>query len=373
MATVKNTVQVALAEVKVVNLALEASGTIKPLSTATDQITILQYEDSFASLIGSAPTQSLLMSTTETTKNPFFHEACVYIPTHEELYVTSNLLEATKSSSFPTILISRLKFHRTAEKDIQTVEWVKMRPPAGIDMPNGGVNYVEDSIIFCAQGSATTGSGGIYHMPRGSAAKPLVTNFHGRDFNSPNDVVVAKDGAIWFTDPCYANEADFRQRPKLPNQVYRFEPQTGDLRVVADGFGRPNGIAFSPDEKTCYITDTDQIHGDGKDLRRAATIYAFDVAYYSDSPFLVNRRLFAYAANGFPDGIKCDAHGNVYSGCGDGVEVWNTAGRLIGKIAVPGGVSNFCFGRNGEMFLCAQTRIWRVQLAPSTKGALLGI
>ncbi len=184
--------------------------------------------------------------------------------------MTSNLLEATRSSNFPTILISRLKFHRTAENDIHTVEWVKMRPPPGIDMPNGGVNYVEDSILFCSQGSATTGTGGIYHMPRDSAAKPLVTNFHGRDFNSPNDVVVAKDGAIWFTDPSYANEADFRQRPKLPNQVYRFDPRTGDLRVVADGFGRPNGIAFSPDEKTCYITDTDQIHGDGKDLVRYA-------------------------------------------------------------------------------------------------------
>jgi hypothetical protein len=100
-------------------------------------------------------------------------------------------------------------------------------------------------------------------MPRGSAAKPLVTNFHGRDFNSPNDVVVASDGAIWFTDPCYANEQDFRHRPKLPNQVYRFDPVTGDIRVVADGFGRPNGICFSPDEKIVYITDTDHIHGDG--------------------------------------------------------------------------------------------------------------
>lgn len=190
--------------------------------------------------------------------NPFFHEACVYIPAHEELYVTSNLLEAAQSSNFPTILISRIKLHRAdrlnGDNNIHTVEWVKMRPPVGIDMPNGGVNYIDDSIIFCAQGSEKTGSGGIYHMPRKSAAKALVTNFHGRDFNSPNDVVVAKDGAIWFTDPNYANEADFRQRPKLPNHIYRFDPTTGDLRVVADGFGKPNGIAFSPDEDIVYVT-----------------------------------------------------------------------------------------------------------------------
>jgi gluconolactonase len=106
---------------------------------------------------------------------------------------------------------------------------------------------------------------------------------------------------------------------------------------------------------------------------RAATIYAFDVASYSGSPFLVNRRVFAYAAEGAPDGIKCDIHGNVYSGCGDGVEVWNAGGTLIGRILVPGGVANFCFGRDGEMFLCAEQELWRLQLAQLTKGALLKI
>jgi gluconolactonase len=151
-----------------------------------------------------------------------------------------------------------------------------MRPPPGIDMPNGGVNY-EDGILFCAQGSAQSGTGGIYFMPRGTTApKPMVTNFHGRDFNSVNDIVVAKDGCIWFTDPCYGHEQDFRQKPKLPNQVYRYNPKNGDLRVVADGFGRPNGIAFSPDESIIYITDTDLIHGDGtKDLRRYVFLCSF--------------------------------------------------------------------------------------------------
>lgn len=108
-------------------------------------------------------------------------------------------------------------------------------------------------------------------MPRGKPPQALVKNFHGRDFNSVNDVVVAKDGSIWFTDPCYGFEQDFRQKPRLPCHVYRFDPDTGDLRVVADGLGRPNGIAFSPDEKIVYITDTDHIHGDGsKDPLRYA-------------------------------------------------------------------------------------------------------
>lgn len=87
--------------------------------------------------------------------------------------------------------------------------------------------------------------------------------------------------------------------------------------------------------------------------------------------FLTNRRLFAFAAAGFPDGIKCDVHGNVYAGCGDGVEVWNPAGSLIGTFLVTGGVANFCFGKDGEMFLCNEQRLWRVQLDRETKGALL--
>ncbi|KAG9246045.1 D-lactonohydrolase-like protein-like protein [Calycina marina] len=361
----------------------ESNGNIKPLSATEDQISLVQYTDTFGALIGSSPSHSILLSSSETSKNPFFHEACVFLPEHNELYVTSNLLQSTSSARFPTILISRVKLHRSdrlsGENDVHTVEWAKLRPPPGIDMPNGGVNY-KDGILFCAQGSEKIGSGGIYYMPRKAAPIPLVTNWYGRDFNSVNDVVVSNDGCIWFTDPSYGSEQDFRRLPTLPNQVYRFDPTTGDLRVVADGFGMPNGICFSPDEETIYITDTDIVHTAGskwkKDMARyarPATIYAFDVVTRSGVPFLTNRRVFAFAAVSFPDGIKCDVHGNVYAGCGDGVEVWNAAGTLIGRILVPSGVANFCFGKEGEMFFCAEERLWRLQLAKTTKGALLGV
>ncbi|KAM0165716.1 hypothetical protein ACHAQE_002257 [Botrytis cinerea] len=360
-------------KIEIVDKLKASSGNVTTTYGLSDQVTLLQHDSAFASLVGEAPSHTLLFSTAGSTNNPFFHEACVLLPDHDELYVTSNLLQATSSANFPTILISRIKLHRNEDGSIKSAEWVKMRPPPGIDMPNGGVNY-EDGILFCAQGNRNAGSGGIYHMPRSSPPKPMVTNFHGRQFNSVNDVVVAKDGSIWFTDPCYGWEQDFRLKPKLPCQVYRFDPLTGDIRVVADGFGRPNGIAFSPDESLIYITDTDQIHGDGnEDVTRPATIYAFDVHMASGAPFLTNRRVFAYAVDGFPDGIKCDIHGNVYSGCGDGVEVWNPAGTLIGTILVPGGVANFCFGKNGEVFFCAEQKFWRLQLASTTKGALLGI
>ncbi|KAH8808993.1 D-lactonohydrolase-like protein-like protein [Xylogone sp. PMI_703] len=373
MTTITNSDIVSKAtKVQIIDRLSESSGKIKTLYNPQDELMILQYDSSFADLVGN-PSHSLLLSTEGSSNNPFFHEACVFLPDHEELYVTSSLLQSTSSAKYPTILISRLKFGRNEDNFIHKVEWAKLRPPAGMDMPNGGVNY-KDGILFCSQGSDKPGSGGIYYMPRGAPPRPMITNFHGRDFNSVNDVVVSRDGCIWFTDPIYGYEQDFRRKPQLPNQVYRFDPSTGDIRVVADGFDRPNGICFSPDESTVYITDTGYLHGDGsRDPERPATIYAFDVTIRSGAPFLTNRRLFAYAVDFIPDGIKCDLHGNVYSGCGDGIEVWNPAGNLIGRILVPGGVANFCFGWHGEIFLCAEQKLWRLHLAPSTRGALLGI
>lgn len=115
-------------------------------------------------------------------------------------------------------------------------------------------------------------------------------------------------------------------------------------------------------------------------ISRPATIYAYDVIHTPSStnttqPFLTNRRIFAFATVGIPDGIKCDTKGNVYCGTGAGVEVWNSAGSLIGKIVVPGGqgVANFCFGVNGEMFLCGEQRLWRVQLNAGEEGVDEGV
>ena len=143
-----------------------------------------------------------------------------------------------------------------------------------IPMANGGVNY-KDGILLCAQRSMDAPSG-LYYM---SSNPPYTTtvlkvDFHGRPFNSVNDVVVHTDGSIWFTDPIYGHEQGYRPPPRLPNQVYRFDPETGSIRAMADGFGRPNGICFSPDEQVVYVTDTDRIHGDGgTDDARVSSMY----------------------------------------------------------------------------------------------------
>ena len=130
----------------------------------------------------------------------------------------------------------------------------------------------------------------------------------------------------------------------------------------------------SADDSTLYITDTDLIHGsDNTDYRRSATVYAYSVRWEHDAPHLTNRRVFAYADTGAPDGVKCDVFGNVYAACGDGLNVWSPGGTLIGKIQIEGGCCGFCFGRNGEIFVFGEHKLWRVQLSTETRGALLGV
>ncbi|KAI9825407.1 MAG: hypothetical protein M1832_001137 [Thelocarpon impressellum] len=337
------------------------------------------YSPGFLDILGSKPS---LVRVLESERN-IFHEAAVYVS--GDVYVTGNAGDVVGASA--NVEVHRIV--RAGEKggaggDGAAAQAVEV-PKAVLPMANGGVNY-EDGIIFCAQGSQDRPAG-LVHITNLTSfeGRYLLDNFYGRPFNSPNDVVVGRDGSIWFTDPTYGNAQGFRPAPQLPNQVYRFEPWSGDVSVAADGFVRPNGISFSPDQKTVYITDTGQILGEERDATNPSTIYAFDVdtpvsgaaaagPKRAGRPFLTNRRVFAYASQGVPDGVKCDTAGNVYSGCGDGVVVWDPRGTLLGKIAVKGGVANFCFGRAGEMFLLNEKGFWRAQLDGSkVKGALLGI
>lgn len=136
---------------------------------------------------------------------------------------------------------------------------------------SGGTNF-GDHLVFCSQGDYRD-LGGLVHIeadyPHRSSI--MLNNYLGRRFNSLNDVAVHSDGSLWFTDPIYGFEQGLRRKPELPNQVYRFDPQSGEVRVAADGLGRPKGICLSPREKILYISDNDAFHGDGSvDQTRAA-------------------------------------------------------------------------------------------------------
>lgn len=201
----------------------------------------------------------------------------MYLPAHEELRITSDLHPCTESGPLPVILISRVKLRREhaaadgADNAIAAVDCEKLWPPHPMAMPAGATPY-SDGIVFFSQGNLTTESnGGLYYMPylNDKPPVPLVTVFFGKDFNSPYDVASTRDGALWFTDPHFGYEMGFRKKPLLPCHVYRFHPgdgngkRNGDLRVVADELCSPTGIAFSPDESTVYITDTDSARAFG--------------------------------------------------------------------------------------------------------------
>ena len=177
------------------------------------------------------------------------------------------------------------------------------------------------------------------------------------------------------SSPTYGYEQAFRPSPVLPSLVYRFKPSTGQIWCVADGFVQCNGLCFSPDEKKMYITDTAalQAHGtpaNGQNIsvnpRLPATIYSYDVV--EDGTRLANRQMFAYCDSGVPDGIKCDTAGRVYSGCGDGIHVWDASGTLLGKIYVGSVVANFNFTKDG-IFAMAEERLFFIEL--SAEGTLV--
>ncbi|KAI0890283.1 calcium-dependent phosphotriesterase [Annulohypoxylon maeteangense] len=333
-----------------------------------NNIIFKQYHTDFETVAGrepqSRPEWSILLSSDDSSKNPFFHGGCAYIPEKDELYITSDLLQSTSSSLLPTILISKINFRRGPDNAIQEVEWMKLRPPSSMTMPAGACHY-ENGVLYCSQGTQVPESGGLWYMPAGKPPIPILTSYFHKPFNSIQNVVRDMEGGLWFTDTSIGFEKEIRPLPMLPNQVYHFDPRTRDLCVVADGFMRPTGIAIDvmSAENTLYVTDTGAAHANGTNYPPGpATIYAFDVIRKHGRPFAANKRVFAYVKEGVPTAIICDHQGNVFAACGDGVEVWSPGGLALGLIEVPGGCTDLCFGKPGEIFICAQQRLWRVQL-----------
>lgn len=195
----------------------------------------------------------------------------------------------------------------------------------------------------------------------------LVGFYQGKPLNSPNDLVVKSDGSVWFTDPSYGS-LQFPQESYLPNNVYRFDPKTKELTVVIGDLKMPNGIAFSPDEKILYVIDSAAIQAPRTYYENNAhAIYAYDVM--EGAMTLGKARLFAKVAPGFPDGMRLDTMGNLYVGALDGVQVFNPAGKLIGKIRMPKETANLTFGGSGNdiLFICSSDAVWAIKL--NAKGA----
>jgi gluconolactonase len=182
----------------------------------------------------------------------------------------------------------------------------------------------------------------------------LADEYEGGRLNSPNDVVVRSDGSVWFTDPAYGIDSDYEGHRATMEQpecfLFRIDP-AGGLSVAMDGMSRPNGLAFSLDERRLYVSDTG-----GPDHIRL-----FDVA---EDGTLSGGDVFAQCTNGVFDGFRLDTEGRIWTSAGDGVHVYDPDGTLLGKVLVPEVVANVCFGgpKGNRLFICATTSLYAILL-----------
>ena len=209
----------------------------------------------------------------------------------------------------------------------------------------------------------------------GGSVTVLADTFNGKRLNSPNDIVCASDGALWFTDPLFGIAGHWEGAPaasETPWAVYRIDPTSGAVERKIDDLAAPNGLAFSPDERRLYVVES-----------RATPhrkIWQYDV---SAGTALANKRLYVEAQGpGAYDGIAVDVQGNVWCGFGssgavgvdaqalDGVRVYNPDGLDIGHIHLPERCANLCFGgaHRNRLFMAASHSLYALYV--NIQGAL---
>jgi gluconolactonase len=313
------------------------------------------YDPEFGAALGPSPRLALVAETDA-------HEGPVYVPGEDVLYFTSLPGSVdTPPPEAPCAYVKRLALDGlNFPVDLSRLSVV----PTRVNMPNGMALGRDGRLVLCEQGTRDVDARISRVHPTTGEAETVVDTWGGLRLNSPNDVVVRSDGTIWFTDPSYGYLQGFRPDPQTGDYVYRYDPAAGRLSVVADCFDKPNGLAFSPDERTLYVTDSGANQEPGSYyVQRPHHIVAFDVR---DGSHLGAGRLFAVTTPGFPDGIKVDRAGRVYTSSPSGVQVFTQAGDLAGLIRVPGAV-NFTFGGPGGevLFITTDAAIWAAVFNPA--------
>jgi gluconolactonase len=260
------------------------------------------------------------------------------------------------------VLWSDIPNNRILRWDEETGATSVFRRPA--NNANGNTRDRQGRLVTCEHGARR-----VTRTEYDGTITVLADQFDGKPLNSPNDVAVKSDGSIWFTDPDFGIGGYYEGEkavPELPTNVYRIDGQTGGVTVVAGEIGRPNGLAFSPDERLLYVVEC------AVTPRR---LLAFDVS--ADGRSLANQRMFIDAGEGSPDGFRVDVDGNLWCGWGmtpelDGVMVFNPAGAAIGRIALPERCANLCFGgrHRNRLFMASSQSLYSLYV--HTQGVLGG-
>ena len=220
---------------------------------------------------------------------------------------------------------------------------------------NGHTLDGQGRIIACEHGGRR-----VSRLEHNGTWATVCDRIGGKRLNSPNDVVVKRDGTIWFTDPTYGIDSHYEghQAESETNDcfVYRVSPAGGEPEPVVTDMMRPNGLAFSPDERTLYVADTGQTH----DPDMPATIRAYAVG--EDGRSVGAGREFARSPAGLFDGFRIDEGGNLWASTATGVAVYAPDGSPIGRIPIPELVSNLCFGgpKRNRLYITAQTSLYAV-------------
>lgn len=302
------------------------------------------HDPRFRDVIGESPRLVKVVDTDA-------HEGPVYVAEEDALYFST--LPRGRETGSPQVEIKRLALNGleyTLDQDRITV----LRTSA--NAVNGMTLGLDGRLVVCEQGTLH-GPARISSIDRKTGAvQTVVDSFDGRPLNSPNDVVVTRGGPIWFTDPSYGHLQGFRPPPVLADNVYRHDPVSGETEIVASGFDKPNGLAFSLDERVLYVSDNGAPHH----------LLAYAVG---DGAIIGSGRVLAIGTPEHPDGLKVDSKGRIYASASTGIQVLASEdGALLGEIVLPGAV-NFCFGgaRGNILYITADTAVFAAVL--NAKGA----
>jgi gluconolactonase len=225
------------------------------------------------------------------------------------------------------------------------------------DFANGNTLDPQGRLVTCEHGTRR-----VTRTEADGSITVLADRFDGKRLNSPNDVVVRSDGSVWFTDPSYGIDSDeegYQAESEIGAcHVYRVDPDSGEVRIAADDFVMPNGLAFSVDERRLYVSDTGATKIEGG----PAHIRVFDVG---DDGSLSGGEVFATSTAGLFDGFRFDTDGRLWTSAGDGVHCLEPDGTLIGKIRLSEETANVVFGgpARDRLFMTATSSLYAVAVA----------